>query len=147
MGKQKKYGVKLSGDERIALETFVSEGKKSAREINRARILLLDDRGKKDKEISDILGITRQTVYSVRKKFSEGGYESVTDCLRERPRCGRPVTIDSRTEAGITVIACSEPPEGHAEWTLRLIADRAVRLEITDSISHESVRKVLKKTN
>ncbi len=146
MGRHKKYKVKLSGDNRIALEKFVSEGKKPAQEINRARILLLDDKGKTDKEISDILGITRQTVYSVRKRFTEVGYESVTDCLRESPRCGRPVTIDSRTEAGITVIACSDPPEGHAEWTLRLIADRAVRLEIADSISHESVRKIFKKT-
>lgn len=147
MGNRQKYKVKLSEDERTALGTFVSEGKKSAREINRARILLLADKGKKDREIKDILGITRQTAYSVRKKFSECGYESVTECLRERPRCGRPLTIDSRTEAGITVIACSDPPEGHAEWTLRLIADRAVRLEFSDSISHESVRKILKKKN
>ncbi len=147
MGRHKKYKVKLNEDERTALETFVSEGKKSAREINRARILLLADKEKKDREITDILGITRQTVHSVRKRFSECGYESVTDRLRERPRCGRPVTIDNRTEAGITVIACSDPPEGHAEWTLRLIADRKSTRLITDSISHESVRKILKKTN
>jgi len=147
MGKHKKYTVKLSEAEGACLEKFVSEGKKSAREINRARILLLQDKGKTEKEISDILKVTRQTIYTVRKRFSEGGYESVKDCLRERPRSGRPVEIDRRTEAGITVIACSDPPEGHAKWTLRLIADRAVKLEIVESISHESVRKVLKKTN
>lgn len=146
MPKHKKYSVKLSKQDRETLETFVSDGRKSAREINRARILLLADKDKKDCEIAELLGVCRRTVYCTEKRFSEGGHKSVLDFLKEKSRSGRPVEIGSRTEANITLLACSSPPEGHAKWTLRLIADRLVKLETAESVSHESVRTVLKKT-
>jgi len=147
MPKYKKYHITLSECERETLENFVSDGKKSAREINRARILLLSDKEKRDKDVSEILGVSVRTVSSVRKKFSGGRHKSVLDFLKEQPRSGRPIKIDTRTEANITMIACSDPPDGHAKWTLRMIADRIVRLETAESISHESVRTLLKKTN
>lgn len=69
------------------------------------------------------------------------------EILKDEPRSGRPMKIDSRVEANITMIACSEPPKGSARWTLRMIADRVVKLEVIDAISHESVRSSLKKTS
>lgn len=148
MARNKIYKVKLNAQERKELEEFVSRGKRSAREINRARILLLADEGKNDQEIIDLLGISRPSVFSIRKKYKEKEYDkSILDILKDEPRDGRPIKIDSRVEAHITVIACSDPPEGSAKWTLRMIADRVVKLEVIDSISHESVRAALKKTS
>jgi putative transposase len=135
MPKHKKYSVKLSEQDREILESFVSDGRKSAREINRARILLLADKNRKDREIAEVLGVCRRTVYCTEKRFGEGGHESVLDFLKEKSRTGRPAEIDSRTEADITALACSSPPEGHAERTLRLIADRLVKPEMAESIS------------
>jgi transposase len=94
-----------------------------------------------------VLGITRQTVSSLRKKYAESGFEQVVDLLKENPRSGRPIKIDTRVEANITLMACSDPPEGSAKWTLRMMADHLVKLEVIESISHESVRVALKKTN
>lgn len=144
---KKRYKVKLNDHERKELEEFVSRGKKGAREINRARILLLSDEGKKGKEISKLLGISLPSIYSMRKKYSQSKDEHILEILQDEPRSGRPMKIDSRVEANITVIACSDPPKGSAKWTLRMIADRVVKLEVIDSISHESVRSSLKKTS
>lgn len=145
MSRKKKYSLKLNDQQRQELNQFVSQGKKSAREINRARILLLADEGKPDKEIVDLLGISRRTIYATRKKCSESEPESFLDLLKDGPRSGRPIKLDSRVEANITMIACSDPPAGSAKWTLRMIADKVVKLEVIDSISHESVREILKK--
>jgi transposase len=142
-----KYVVNLSKKERQELTMFVSRGKKSAREITRARILLLADEGKSDQEIRDLLGPTRPTIWSLRKKYAERRDEPILNILKDEPRSGRPIKIDTRVEANISVIACSDPPAGSAKWTLRMVADRLVKLEVIDSISHESVRMALKKTN
>ncbi len=139
--------VVLSRPEREALEAFVSSGDKNAREINRARILLLSDTGKNISEIVDLLHTSRPTVSTMRKKYHETDYEHILDILKDAPRSGRPVEIDARVEANITMIACSDPPEGAARWTLHMIADKCVALNVVDSLSHESVRSVLKKTN
>ncbi|MBI3951812.1 MAG: helix-turn-helix domain-containing protein [Acidobacteria bacterium] len=147
MMRKKKYIVHLSNKERHELNTFVSRGKKSAREITRARILLLADEGKTDQEIMDLLGLSRPTISSLRKKYSERHDEPILDVLKDEPRSGRPVKIDTRVEANITVIACSDPPDGSAKWTLRMMADHLVKLEVIESISHESVRVALKKTS
>ncbi len=144
---KKQIEVKLSQEEREVLEKFVAQGKRSAREINRARILLLSDEGRKDKEITQILGVSRGTVYNVGKKYNKKAHEHILDFLHEQARSGRPLEIDSRVQANITMIACSDPPEGCARWTLHMIADKVVKLEVIDSISHESVRGILKKTN
>jgi len=146
MSRKKKYPVHLSEEERKELNQFVSRGKKSAREITRARILLLADEGKLDREIVQLLGISRQTVARVRKKYAQRQDEPVLELLQSAPRSGRPPKLDSRVEAHITMIACSEPPEGASQWTLRMIADQLVKLEVIDSISHETVRQALKKT-
>jgi transposase len=139
--------VTLTKGERKALEDFVSHGKKSARAITRARMFLLFDEGRKERELTELLGVSRGTVYNLRKKYQQKGPASILDLLHEAPRSGRPITLDSRVEAKVTMIACSTPPTGRGRWPLQLIADKLVELAVTESISHESVRRVLKKTN
>lgn len=141
-----KYPVALTDAERKALETFVSSGQKKAREITRARILLLADAGNQDSEIQALLGLSRPTVCAMRRKYAQADDAHILDVLKDAPRAGRPIQIDTRVEAKISLIACSDPPEGSARWTLHMIADKLIELDIIDSISHESVRGVLKKT-
>jgi putative transposase len=138
--------VQLTKAERAALETFVARGKKSARAITRARILLLLDEGRRDRELTEVLGVARGTVHNLRKKYEKKEHAHILDLLGEEPRSGRPIEFDSRVEAKAALIACSDPPEGSGRWTLQMIADRLVKLEVTDSISQESVRRLLKKT-
>jgi len=83
----------------------------------------------------------------VRKKYKNKEHEDIVDFLHEQPRRGRPIEIDSRVQAKVTMIACSDPPEGYGRWTLQMIADKVVELEVMDSISDESIRRTLKKTN
>ena len=143
---QTRRAVKLTKAERGALETFVAHGKRSARAITRARILLLSDEGRKERELTEILGVSRGTVYNVRKKYQQKAHAHILDLLQDEPRSGRPLEFDSRVEAKVTMIACSAPPAGRGRWTLQLIADKLVKLEVIDAISHESVRRLLKKT-
>lgn len=147
MSQLKKYAVRLAAQERTELERFVASGRKSAREINRARILLMADRDKPDRVMSETLGVTRRTVHRMRQCFANrGAAEPVLSLLSDQPRSGRPIEIDARVQAQAAMVACSVPPEGSAKWTLRLIADRLVELEIVESISPEGVRMALKKT-
>ena len=146
MPKQQR-AVTLTKAERGGLEKFVAYGTKSARAITRARILLLSDEGRKGRELTELLGVSRGTVHNVRKKYQQRRHAHILDLLQEEPRSGRPIKLDSRVEAKVTMIACSEPPAGRGRWTLHLIADKLVQLAVTDSISHESVRRLLKKTN
>jgi putative transposase len=139
--------VHLTKPQRTELETFVAHGKKSAREINRARVLLLAEEGKSDSEIARLLGLSRGTVYNVRRKYQAQAHRPLGEVVHDAPRSGRPIKLDSRVEAKATMIVCSAPPEGRGRWTLHLIADKLVTLGVTDSISHESVRTLLKKTN
>lgn len=141
-----KYPVHLTEAERQALKRFVASGHKPARPITRARILLLADAGQQNQAIADLLALSPPTVSSMCKKYATQPYDDLIDLLPDAPRSGRPVAIDSRTEAHIALIACSEAPEGAARWTLHLIADRLVELQVVDSISHERVRQALKKT-
>lgn len=147
MKRVKKHTVDLSKPERASLTQFVSRGAHKARSINRARILLLADEGNPDQDIINALGVCRATISSLRKKYSEKGDRPILELVQEAPRSGRPIKIDSQIEAQMTMIACSQPPEGAAKWTLRLIADRLVQLEVVDELSHETVRRTLKKTN
>lgn len=144
---EKRREVRLTVAERDALEKFVAHGKKSARAINRARILLLLDEARSAQELTKILGVSRGTLYNVRKKYRQKEHEHILDLLHEAPRSGRPIKIDTRVEANVTMIACSDPPEGCSRWTLHMIADKLVKLAVIDTISHESVRRTLKKTN
>lgn len=143
---QKCYHVHLSHQEREQLETFVQQGKRAARAINRARILLFADEGKRDADIAALLGISRTTVYMVRKKYHTRTSQNILDLLQEKPRSGQPIKVDTRVTSHVSLIACSEPPEGAATWTLQMIADKLVALQVVDSICKESVRKALKKT-
>jgi hypothetical protein len=144
---QKLYHVHLTVTEREQLETYVTQGTKSARAINRARILLLADEQQSDEDIMATLGVSRQTVHKMRKKYQQNPGESILDLLQEKPRPGQPVKVDTRVASHVAMIACSEAPAGAARWTLRLLADHLVALQVVDSICAESVRKALKKTH
>ena len=143
----KKYRVFLNDKERKYLRKLVNTGADKARKLTRARILLLTDESpsgpsNKDKEIMDSLGVCARTVAATRERFVE---EGIQGALNEKPRSGRPREFTGREEAKLTLIACSDPPEGRNRWSVRLLADKLVELEVVDSISRESVRKYLKK--
>jgi transposase len=142
---QKRRAVTLTPAERQELDTFVTRGKKSARAITRARILLLSHEGRRVTDIARLLGVTRRTVYNVWQRYKTKAQAPLWQVLQEGPRSGRPLKLDSRVAAKVTLLACSAPPAGRARWTLHLIADKVVKLGVTDSISHESVRQLLKK--
>jgi transposase len=148
----KKYVVELTEDEREQLRKLISAGSASARMLNRARILLKADVGKHsegepllDREIAPMLETSTATVQRVRERFCRQGLDaalerSVPDRVYER-------SFDGRAEARLIALACSKAPEGRGRWSMRLLADKAVELGIVDSVSHETVRKTLKKTN
>ena len=123
----------------------MSQGTPKARAINRARVLLLADEGKADRAIGEILGLCRATIASIRKKYAQKGDTPLLDLVIDAPRPGWPIKVDSQVEAQMTMLACSDPPEGAAKWTLRLMADELVRLEVVEELSHETVRQTLKK--
>lgn len=138
----KKYIVELTQDERDELNELTHKGKASARKLNRARILLKADEGWKDKQIVTALDTVVTTVERIRKRFVEGGLEKA---LKDDPRPGARRKLDGRGEAYLIALTCSEPPDEHDHWALRLLGDRLVEGGVVDSISHETVRKALKK--
>jgi transposase len=140
---KKKYIVELEEEERKELIELTSKGKIGARKMKRAQILLKADEGLKDAEIMAALNTSRPTVERVRKRLVEGGLERA---LNDAPRPGKKKIMDDRQEAYLVALACSEAPEGHERWSLRLLSDKLVELEVVDSISHETVRRTLKKT-
>lgn len=147
---EKRYRVTLTNQERRDLEKLVSSGKSAAKKLTRARVLLLADQAeggpaKSDREIAESLGCGRATVERVRKRFVEEGIE-----IALQPPPAKRVyqrRLDGKGEAHLVALACGSPPEGRARWTLRLFADQMVALEYVESISYESVRRTLKKTN
>lgn len=145
----KKYIVSLTEKERQELEELTRKGKSSARKINHARILLKADINQingewNDDQISQALEVSRSTIERVRQRFVEEGLEQA---LNPRPRNSLKLRkIDGEAEAHLIALACSEPPSGYSRWTLRLLAEQMVVLEYVETISHESVRQVLKKT-
>jgi putative transposase len=141
---KKIHHILLSHDESLQLRRYVQGGHKSARAINRARILLFADLGMTDDEIADTLGVGLATVYRVRKRYHAVGWEKA---LQEYPRSGAPSKIDGRVEATLTMLACSDPPEGDGRWTLQLLADKLMELQVVDSIALPTVSGVLKKMN
>ena len=143
MSRKTVFCVRLKKEDREDLNRYLRRGKSSARSLTRARILLLADEGRSDEEIVEALKVSRTTVNRIRKRYCEGGLEFA---LHEKNRSGAPPKIDGRVEAQLTLIACSEPPEGRSKWTLRLLADKLVELKAVDSISHMSVHRLLKKT-
>ena len=140
----KQYLVNLTQEERDHLLDITRRGKSSARKVKRSLILCKADEGLTDQQVAEAVMVGPSTVSRVRQRFVEGGLERA---LNDRPRPGKQRKLDGKQEAHLVAVACSAAPEGHTRWTLRLLADQAVRLEFTDSISRETVRQVLKKTN
>lgn len=138
-----KYPVHLTEEEQVELKALTRKGKNAARTIKRARILLLSHEGKTIRHICDVLDVSAMTVNNIRKKYWDSGLDAA---LYERPRPGRPCTFDGKDRAAITGIACSEAPEGRAKWSIRLIADKAVKMNVVNSISPGTVYHILKKT-
>ena len=149
MARKREYVVGLTAEQRHEMRRLVGSGRRSAREITRARILLMADAaagGRSDGEISAALGVGRATVERVRKRFAEGGLEAA---IRTRPQPPRPEkrVLDGRGEARLVTLACLKAPEGHERWTLDLLADKMVRLNYVSGVSRDTVRRVLKKTS
>jgi len=139
------YHVDLTDEEQTYLLKFIKSGERSARKITRARILLLADAGKKDRDIVESLHTSVPTVQRTRKRFVEGGLDGA---LNEQPRPGGRIRkkLDEKGIAILETLARSEPPKGRKHWTMQLLADRLVELKVVDSISDETVRKELKKS-
>ncbi len=145
-----KYKVTLTREERDELMSIISKGKHTSQRFRNAYVLLNCDEGEfSDKatnaEINKILKVGMRSIDRIKKRFVEEGFDAVLErkpTTREYER-----KTDGDLEARLIALSCSEPPEGHARWSLRLLADKLVELEIVDSISHETVRTVLKKTS
>ena len=138
------YVIDLKAEEREQLQQLIRKGKTSARSITRARILLLAEAGQSNQAIVTALQTSLSTVKRVRRRFVEEGIE---DALYDRPRPGVARKLDGRQEALLVALACSEPPEERVCWTMQLLADRLVELGEVETISDETVRRVLKKTS
>ncbi len=144
--------VYLTAEERVKVEEFAKTGTHNAHLINRANILLVLDRtGKKDHmriaRTAESYGVSRQAVYNIIKDFHNS--KSIAEFLarKERETPPVPAKITGEIEAHVIALACSEAPKGHARWTVRLLAEKAVELDLIDSISYVTVQKLLKKRN
>ena len=140
----KKYNVNLPEDYRKKLLAMVRKGKNKASVIQRAHILLKSDEGKTDEEIASVLYISDDTVARTRQRFCQEGLEAA---LNDKPHPGSESKLDEGQEAYLVALVCSNAPEGQHRWTLELLAKQLVSDGIVDSISTETVRLILKKTN
>ncbi len=136
--------IKLRKNELRSLTTIIRRGTTTARTQTRARTLDLLHRGQHPNEIAALLQVSLQTIFKVKRRYLSAGFDVA---LFDQPRSGRPIRIDGTQRAQITALACSTPPAGHARWTLRLLADKAVELEYCETLSHNAVKEILKKTN
>lgn len=141
-GKHRVFDIKQ--DDLTFLERYVSQGEGKARSLRRARCLLLLEQGKTAVETGKLMGVTYDTVLRTKKRYREEGLQAA---LREGQRSGRPVKISGRQRAKITALACSEPVQGHSQWSMRLLANKVIELGYCDTISHTQVAKILKKTS
>jgi transposase len=145
----KKYIVRLTSQERKHLEEFVSRGKRAAYRIKHANILLkadADGPAWSDEAIAEAFSVHEHTVRNVRERFVEHGMDAALERKKQDAPSRKPI-LDGEKEAHLVAIACSQPPQGRARWTLQLLADEMVRLDIVESISYETVRRALKKTS
>ena len=146
----KRYVVTLEVAEREELTKLVSVGKAAARKLTHARVLLMADAasggpGRKDQDIAQSLCVSVKTVERVRQRFVEQGLEAALVPAKSKRIYRR--KLDGKQEAKLIALACSKPPAGKKRWTLRLLAEEVVELEIADSLSYETVRQTLKKTS
>jgi transposase len=138
----KRWRVALADEEREQLRTLTRQGKPAARTVRRAQVLLLADEGQTDEQIAAALHCGLSTVARTRQRFVEEGLEAA---LVDRPRPGATPKLTPKQRAFVVVLACTEPPEGRLRWTMQLLADRLVELEVIPAISDESIRRLLKK--
>jgi transposase len=136
--------IKLRKNDLRSLTTIIKRGATSARTQTRARILDLLHRRQHPDEIAALLQVSLQTIFNLKRRYLSAGLDAA---LFDQPRSGRPIRIDGAQRAKITALACSTPPAGHARWSLRLLADKAVELQYCETISHNAVKEILKKTN
>jgi len=141
---RKKYLINLSDADREKLEQMTRKGSLKARQFKRAMILLKANEGLSDPQIMAALNVSRPCVERIRKRFVADGMERA---MNEDPRPGQKRKLDGRAEATLIATACTEAPAGHERWTLRLLADKLVKLQVVDTISYETVRRTLKKTS
>ena len=144
----KKYIVRLSDAERQHLTELISKGKTAAYKIRHANILLkadADGPAWTDARIAESFSVSINTVMGVRQRLVEQGLEAALT-RKKQAHPSRQPRLDGEGEARLIALRCSAPPDGHARWTLRLLADQAMALEIVEAISHETVRQTLKKT-
>lgn len=138
-----RYKVELSSEQEHSLKAMTTKGSHRARVITRAQILLMAHRQLGDLAINEALGISVQMAQSVRKRFVLGGLDAA---LYDAPHTGRPAKFTGQDRAAITALACSEAPTGHAQWSVRLLAEKAVELNVVDGIAPSTVFYILKKT-
>jgi len=146
----KRYIVTLTAEDRQGLHDLIDAGKAAAKKLAHARILLKADAADggpawPDHRIAEAIEVSTATIERVRQRFVEQGLDAAL-VRKPQARPSRLPTLDGRAEARLIALACSAPPEGRAAWTMQLLADKLVELEVVDSISDETVRKVLKKT-
>jgi len=146
---KQKYMVLLSTEEREQLQQLLAAGTAPARKLTHARILLKADRspagpGWVDEQIAEAVEVSQPTIARVRKQYVEQGLEAARN--RRAPRRDYVRKLDGAGEAQLIALACSQPPAGRAEWTLRLLADRLVELAVVEELSYQTVRRTLKKT-
>jgi transposase len=150
MAMRQKYQVCLSEDERDYLANLIGVGTSAARRLHHARILLHADQppagpGWPDQRIAEAVAVSQPTISRVRKQYAEEGLEAALN--RRAPRREYQRKLDGSQEARLIALACSTPPDGQARWSLRLLADTLVELEVVETISYQTVRTTLKKTN
>jgi transposase len=138
----KSYTVRLTDEQKEKLNNIIDKGIHSAREIKRAKVLLLAEQDKKDEEISASVGYCISQIKNIRKRFFLEGLDSA---LKDKPRPGAPCKLDRRAEEIASAIACSNPPQGRSCWTMQMIADKLVELKYVSDITDETVRFRLKK--
>jgi transposase len=140
----KRYRVTLTEDERERLEGLTRKGTASVRMVRRAQTLLLAAEERTDEEIVKALRIGVSTVERTRRRFVEEGLEA---SLRERPRPGARPKLGPKAQAYVVALACTKPPEGRHRWTMQMLADRVVELQLVPDITDEAIRLLLKRTS
>jgi transposase len=140
----KRYRVSLTDEECERLRNLTHKGVASARMVRRAQTLLLASEERTDEAIASALHVGVNTVERTRQRFVEEGLEA---SLRERPRPGARPKLGPKEQAFVVALACTKPPEGRERWTLQMLADRVVELQIVPDISDEAIRRLLKKTS
>lgn len=147
---KKKYPVVLTGPQRQHLQEFIGAGTAPARKLTHARVLLKADQGAEgpawvDDTIAEAVEVSQPTVSRIRRQYVEQGLEAALD--RRPPRRVYARKLDGKQEARLIALTCGTPPVGQARWSLRLLADKLVELEIAEAVSYQTVRRILKKTS